>query len=398
MQSDPQPAQESGEQIVVQQKARQGAATYHLLDGWRGIAAIMVVLYHATQGIILKDPTLLQHPFFKVSSYGMLGVDVFFVVSGYCILAAVASSMKRHEGTASFFAKRVRRIYPTYLIAMILFIVIGKAIIFLVGTGLLPQEARSIPLVANGNISAGILFWVSNVTLTQILLRQGFVVTLAWTLCYEIAFYVIVGTVYFADRKGAGIDFVLSATHGITLLSSLSLLIWGGRVPYPFDMWPWFGIGVAIYDYLVADKSRTTQARLFGRGSVVICLTCALLCAAVLSERLTTLSIWKGEATPQVLTAVVLTLFLLGLRPWDEQLARTSLLRPLIFVGLFSYSLYLTHMLAVHLTRATLHMIGLDSRYEIIKAIIILCVALVLAYIFYLVGEKPFLSKKRVVR
>lgn len=80
------------------------------MTGLRGIAALWVVGYHCHK--LLPGAPLPAIPF----AYGFLGVDVFFVLSGY-MLASLYADIKRHD-LPDFWLKRVLRIYPLHLFLM----------------------------------------------------------------------------------------------------------------------------------------------------------------------------------------------------------------------------------------------------------------------------------------
>src|ERR1051325_5394613 len=99
------------------------------IDALRGIAALGVVFYH----VILQAQQAVPNNLFKwlvkalqfLSSFGYIGVFLFFVISGFCIHLQWAKS--RAEGNerpiqfGSFWRRRIRRLYPPYLIAFALF-------------------------------------------------------------------------------------------------------------------------------------------------------------------------------------------------------------------------------------------------------------------------------------
>ncbi len=100
------------------------------IDALRGIAALGVVLFHAvlqTTGAIPDN--LLQWPIkgiYFVSSFGYIGVFLFFVISGFCIHLQWARARAKAETPqiqfGSFWRRRLRRLYPPYLIALALFL------------------------------------------------------------------------------------------------------------------------------------------------------------------------------------------------------------------------------------------------------------------------------------
>src|ERR1041384_8491534 len=97
------------------------------VDALRGIAAMGVVLYHA---IDKSDKVLpansLRYPmkFIQlVSSFGYIGVFLFFVISGFCIhlqwARSKAAGVEPEIRFIPFWKRRIRRLYPPYLIALL---------------------------------------------------------------------------------------------------------------------------------------------------------------------------------------------------------------------------------------------------------------------------------------
>jgi peptidoglycan/LPS O-acetylase OafA/YrhL len=103
------------------------------IDALRGVAALGVVLYHAvlqTQNAVPNN--LFQWPvrFLQfVSSFGYIGVFLFFVISGFCIHLQWAKSRAAGKPQTikfgSFWRRRIRRLYPPYMIAFALFLVMA---------------------------------------------------------------------------------------------------------------------------------------------------------------------------------------------------------------------------------------------------------------------------------
>ena len=81
------------------------------IDGLRSIAVVSVILYHA--GIVLFD--------FRIFEGGFIGVDIFFVISGYLITSVILKELNE-TGSFSFkyfYERRVRRILPALLFVMV---------------------------------------------------------------------------------------------------------------------------------------------------------------------------------------------------------------------------------------------------------------------------------------
>jgi peptidoglycan/LPS O-acetylase OafA/YrhL len=94
------------------------------IDGLRAIAVIAVVGYH--YGLINA-----------VFSQGYIGVDIFFVISGYLITQVLVSSIGQKKWLINFYLRRVRRILPVLLLVILTTFVVGLLL-------LLPFELRQL--------------------------------------------------------------------------------------------------------------------------------------------------------------------------------------------------------------------------------------------------------------
>lgn len=86
---------------------------YELLDGLRGVAALFVIWYHFFEGFATS-------PFDQKFNHGYLAVDFFFVLSGFVIAYAYDDRWKRGLTTGRFLLRRVIRLHPMVIIAVIL--------------------------------------------------------------------------------------------------------------------------------------------------------------------------------------------------------------------------------------------------------------------------------------
>ena len=75
------------------------------IDGLRAIAVLLVFLYH------------LDIEFFK---FGYLGVDIFFVISGYLITALLLKNINQKSFFLNFYIRRIRRLVPALVIVLLL--------------------------------------------------------------------------------------------------------------------------------------------------------------------------------------------------------------------------------------------------------------------------------------
>ncbi|MDQ0992669.1 acyltransferase [Streptomyces sp. V3I7] len=143
------------------------------LDGMRLVAALMVALYHFTGrgGTISASwgvsPSRLFPGLSELTVYGCLGVQFFFLISGFVICM---SSWGRSLG--DFFRSRVARLYPAYWVALVL---VGAA------TFVLPVVMHPLRLDE----------FLVNVTMFQMPMGTPRVLGVCWTLWVEVRFYAL---------------------------------------------------------------------------------------------------------------------------------------------------------------------------------------------------------------
>jgi exopolysaccharide production protein ExoZ len=136
------------------------------IEAGRGVAATAVVLYHAIRHINKIHPAPLLTQAFQ---FGHAGVDFFFVISGFIILHVHAPDIGRPTRLSHYAARRFTRVFPTYWVALALTLLMGVA-----------SHAHTTPSAAE--------------LMQSILLLPSHALPLlgiAWTLQYEIVFYLL---------------------------------------------------------------------------------------------------------------------------------------------------------------------------------------------------------------
>jgi peptidoglycan/LPS O-acetylase OafA/YrhL len=182
------------------------------LDGLRAIAVAAVVLYHF-------EP--------RVLPAGFLGVDVFFVVSGFLIARLVTREIER-SGTVSlgnFWARRARRLLPA--LATVTLVVLGICAVKLSNAEIHDIRAQAL----------GTLFYCAN--WVMILAKSNYFTSIGrpspflhmWTLAVEEQFYLVLPLVLFAARR-AVVRRPLRAA-AIALVGAVASTIWMGVLVSP---------------------------------------------------------------------------------------------------------------------------------------------------------------------
>ena len=150
------------------------------IDGLRAIAVISVVFFHAD---------------FNLFSGGFVGVDVFFVISGYLITALILNDLKNNSFSFKYFyERRVRRIFPALF--SLIFIVSILAFIFLSRSEI---ESYFRSAIATLFFSSNFFFWKEAPYFISESELQPLLHT--WSLSIEEQFYIFFPILLFLIHK-----------------------------------------------------------------------------------------------------------------------------------------------------------------------------------------------------
>jgi len=96
------------------------------LDGVRGVAILLVLIFHfSVYGHGLAPSGLfIDRLYYRVAGAGWIGVDLFFVLSGFLITGILYDAKESRHYFRNFYARRILRIFPLYYGALILFLVV----------------------------------------------------------------------------------------------------------------------------------------------------------------------------------------------------------------------------------------------------------------------------------
>src|SRR5882757_6366172 len=94
------------------------------LDGMRGVAILLVLVFHLTSWANDAAPTRL----FRVTGVGYIGVDLFFVLSGFLITGILADARGSKGFFVNFYMRRVLRIFPLYYAIVGLVVLLGPIV------------------------------------------------------------------------------------------------------------------------------------------------------------------------------------------------------------------------------------------------------------------------------
>lgn len=154
--------------------SRGGAFNFRTMEGLRGFAVFLVFLVHFSGLYVLwvSKKTNLEYVLVLMNKVGNVGVDLFFVLSGYLIYKALIS---REQKFLTFMWRRICRIYPAFTVVFVVYVFLSFCF---------PAESK-IPK----NIVGGALYLAENYFLLPGIFKIEPMVTVAWSLSYEMFYY-----------------------------------------------------------------------------------------------------------------------------------------------------------------------------------------------------------------
>lgn len=356
---------------------------YKLLDAFRGIAAIAVVMVHARHTMISIFRSSSNSLIYRLAAHGHLGVQLFFVISGFCIANAADGVLFKQAPIRAYVIARIKRIYPTYWAALVLAMLFSATASLAMHFGII----HSTTLGSEAVFSQNAVWYIANFSLTAFFWGHFLLISQAWTLCYEVAFYVIVGMFITLAVRSGGTRTLCILSHILTCACLLLLASYSKYLPFPLVLWPQFGYGVLLFDCIKHKES--VSARI---GMVTI----TLFTLSVLFSNRTPNYVEATSTIHQFIFAYLIGIILFGLYKYDNLLLNFRLVKCLCGVGIFSYSLYLTHTMVLGIVSQGMRILGFPKQLDILIFLFMILAAIIFARIFYLFFERPMLSRYKV--
>lgn len=332
------------------------------IDGLRAIAVAAVVFYHAFDWVLPG---------------GFVGVDIFFVISGYLISSVLVKDAKPGWSTVkSFYVRRIRRIFPALILVLLFCILfghyalledeyaqLGKHVMGAVGfvsnivlwreAGYFDVGSDLKPLLHLWSLGVEEQFYIFWPLFLIVCVRRNITVVLAAMLFTLLSFSWSVATVAHFPTAGFYLPFARAweLTLGASLAFALIELQKGRRPRLAMvDAWVgryggWLGVALIVASLAGLDEHSTFPG-------------------------------WN--ALPPVAGSALIVWA--GMRSWvNRRLLATA---PLVFIGLISYPLYLWHWPLLSFMR----IVGASSQLNNAVAMVI---AVVLAWLTYRFVEQP---------
>lgn len=324
------------------ERARRGGHV-RSLDGVRGLAILLVLVYHCILYGGMHPQVALDRVVYRVGSAGWLGVDLFFVLSGFLITGILLDSRRSPSYFRTFYSRRVLRIFPLYFV-------------FLAGFIWILPSIRSMGPEFDSLRQQQIWYW-TYLTNVRIAL-DGWPAYSAlghfWSLAVEEQFYLVWPFVVYACRRETLVRICLACLV-IPLLLRIALVLAGESTAAHV-------LTITRMDALAAGALLAAQIRRHGTGEGVfryrrIILGASLVIVGAMFVRYRAL--WPEIPVVNTLGLSVITLgaaSLLATLLYEGGTRRLSAAfehPALRFLGKYSYGIYvLHHPLVIYLGRS----------------------------------------------
>src|SRR5688500_4875841 len=363
------------------------------IDALRGIAALGVVFYHAVeQGKNALPNNLLDYPIRAlqfISSYGYIGVFLFFVISGFCIhlqwAKAKATGVEPDVRFVPFWKRRLRRLYPPYIIALALFLLVAYSygelnfthfffydivMHLLMLHNLDPQTCYTI----NGvfwTLAIEEQLYLAYFLLLFVRIRWGWRVTIAVCLAARVAWMFLSYFVWVKFSYGLPVP-EAAASHWFT--------------------WALGAIGVELYFGLIQLPRWSRDLRLSGlliTGATVLSYYLQFIPKDTFAKNFAWFLLHPLWGLGFF---ILINRLVLAEQSWIRRATVPSVVSLFATLGIFSYSLYLTHELVVIVSWRFTNPAWLQSVNVLLLTV---PVTILFAWVFFWFFERPFMFRRK---
>jgi peptidoglycan/LPS O-acetylase OafA/YrhL len=372
-----------------------------VLDGIRGASALYVALFHAMiyTGYTTTPYTELSGPMAFLGAalgYGSYAVPVFIVLSGYCLMLPLAqrNTLSIPGGVVGYIRRRAWRILPSYYVMLLL----SLGLIALVPVLQTQQNTDwdvKLPVTAGAIISH--LLLVHNFSPDWIYKIDGPM----WSISVEWQIYFLFPALLLPILRRSNMVMMVGVALALGLLPHFLL-----PAPFRIDFThPWFlglfamgvaGAMVTFSQHPMIVKYRTDR-RLAWLNTI---LTIGIICGLALEKE------WMNwhEYIAEPLIGLAITGWLIqyscavrqGLpRSWSQRILES---RPLVKLGVFSYSIYLVHDPLLALFNLSTLQLNISANARLALQIgVAIPLSIACAYIFYVLVERRFMRMREHV-
>lgn len=344
---------------------------FRSLDSFRGMAILWIVCFH----ILVTHREGYGKILDLIVKNGHLGVEVFFIVSGFGISMSVHRSLANNDSPLVFLKKRLSRIYLPYFFSLFF----AALIIPVLSTCVSTLKGHTLTF---NFYEYSFIDWIYIITLLKVFtseswaLNQSFLPIngVVWYIAIIVQIYFVVAFAMLFKTYYYRIILSVSILSGLTLIPEINSLIpYGLFLPY----WLEFLVGILLFAilnagyYLKPNLAKFTKVYLW--SLIIYIIVSSLLLYLKFSN---------------ILFCSIVGILFWFIYPLDNLLAKTKCFRFFSNLGLFSYSLYLMHI--PFWPFVNMFVRNLCPVPQSISApLILIPLIIVLSFFWYLFFEKP---------
>lgn len=340
------------------------------IEGMRGIAVLLVVLFHFG---------------FAPVRGGFIGVDVFFVLSGYLITGLIFNEIERTGELyfAGFYARRVRRLLPAAALVLACTLIAGTIVYSPLELVIYVETAVATALYASNLL---FLHWTANYFAPQ---TAGNPFLHAWSLAVEEQFYLVwPALLALLCRKSASKRHVAVWLGVVTALSFAACAL----LTYRNEPWAFFASPLRAWEFAIGGLAVLIDPEwLRLRRKFLLPLSVAGLFAVLGAALL----IHGQQGFPGFVAAIPVigtTLILIaGAAGQNSGLSRILSVWPLLWLGRLSYSWYLWHWPVLVIGIARFPNLGTGGH------VFLAMLSLALSFVTYKLIENPIRYNRKLV-
>lgn len=343
--------------ITQTKEAVRGYGRVNTIQVFRGLAAILVLLFHLN--VLFESPKYWSSkPYGDFFDFGHAGVEIFFVLSGLVMMLVHHKDFGVKDKFFYYLYRRFQRIYPIYWIILLFTLAVNLAI--------------------NKNINQsneGFSYYFRQISLLSFG-EQDMALGVAWTLCYEVVFYLVFGLIILNKILGY---FTLSLLILYGLLSGYFDTIGVGQYSYYYFI---FFIGICAGKIVLRKIAHGTVV--FIVGGLALFVAAAYINVNYLPGRSLFLSCLYGFG------------FFLSILFLIHRENSIGILYPRVIldIGDASYSLYLTHTIVLSALAKLYFSLGLETHInDKVTYLLLAFICIKVSLLFYKYIERPILLK-----
>lgn len=329
---------------------------FNNIQAMRGIASLIVFIVHLFSTRPGMVPAWLEKGWYAI---GPAGVDIFFVISGFVVTVAAAKAADITDvrgSSLTFIIKRIFRVYPAYWI------------VFFVASILAPYVWLSPEWLPKA----------SNFSLLTLTYTYNYKVMVAWTLVYEMFFYIVLSVMILAGKK---------FWHAIFIWIFIEIIAIAATNTYDWTLMGYVPLNPQILQFSSGCVVAFICSRFDTRFGKEVLIAGAVMFIAMCYVNI---NIANWDPRYRTLTLTLPAAMMIYGAVVSEREQRFSFWKPILFLGNISFSLYLWHQITFQSLLVLFEKHGvIDALPHWLTLLIWSGCGLAVGYTSYVLIEKP---------